>query len=129
MSLATNGMLTTGGPTTGGVTTGGLTVNNGGAIQVSGAGQNTHTAAFVQVATAANTLAYATDINNPLCNNNPNAILIVTPLFNTTIGVPNHTVAVGYGSQISSATQWCIYNVDLDNMEIGSTFNVLVILP
>jgi hypothetical protein len=83
MSLATNGMLTTGGLTTAGVATGGLTVNNDGAIHVSGAGQNTHPAAFVQVATAANTSAYATDINNPLCNNNPNAILIVTGLFNT----------------------------------------------
>jgi hypothetical protein len=83
----------------------------------------------VQVATTANTSAYATDINNPLCNNNPNAILIVTTQFNTTAGVQNHAVGVGYGAQISSATQWCIYNLDLDDMKIGSTFTVLVILP
>jgi hypothetical protein len=123
MSLATNGALTTGG----------LTVNNNGAIHVTGAGQNTKTAAFIQVASAANINSggYATIINNPLCNGNPNAILIVTHVFNGAggAGTENHVFGVGYGASIGVANQWCIYNADLDSMDVGDTFNVLIILP
>ena len=49
-----------------------------GAIHVSGAGTGTSTAAFIQVTTAANITSCWTVINNPLCNGDPNAILIVT---------------------------------------------------
>jgi hypothetical protein len=49
-----------------------------GAIRVAGAGIGSPTAAFVHVATSANTTGRLTVIDNPLCNGDPNAILIIT---------------------------------------------------
>ena len=122
MMLQTNGALTTGG----------LTVNNNGAIHVSGAGQNTKTAAFVQVATVANTteepVEIFTVIDNPLCNGNSNAILTITHRFASPPGLENHVVSATYGFGPSS-NQWAIENEDDANMDVGAEFNVLVVLP
>ncbi len=97
----------------------------GGAIHVSGAGVGTSTAAFIQVTAAANIVANETIINNPLCNSDPNAILIVTHNDNpggVFHGENNHVVGVFY-----SSPNWTIYNEDNSAMATGLAFNVLII--
>jgi len=73
-------------------------------------------AAFVHKATAANTLT----------NNQRNAILIVTHIYNP-VGVPsaynNHPIGVYY-----TGSQWTIYNEDLVAI-VGTAYNVPVIQP
>lgn len=105
-----------------------LRIENGG-IAVSGAGVNTGTAAFVQVANSTNTYGfggpgYITTIYNPLCDGDPNAILIVTHNWNPPgVGVnyETHPYSVYYASP-----HWSIYNDDgasISNM----SFNVLIL--
>ena len=99
---------------------------NGGEFQVLGAGSNTMTAAFIQFSTAANVSGDHTIINNPLCNGDPNAILIVTHNFNPGANGSqitwNHVIGTFY-----TGGQWTIYNEDLTTMQSNVAFNVLVI--
>jgi len=101
-----------------------LTLTN--MLRVAGAGINTATAAFTQFAVATNTSSDLTIIFNPLCDNDPNAILVVTHNYNpgNSLGfvVYNHTVGVFY-----NGSHWTIYNEDLSNMPTNVAFNVLVI--
>jgi len=84
----------------------------------------TGTAAFVQTATLANILGDSTYINNPLTNNNPNAIVLVTPNWNPG-GVGNtyddHSIGVWY-----DGSKWAIFNQDMADMPVGAAFNVLI---
>lgn len=99
---------------------------NCGTFQVLGAGSNTLTTAFVQYSTAANISGDHTIINNPLCNGDPNAILIVTHNYNpgsvAGVMVWNHVIGTYY-----TGGQWTLYNEDLSTMSAGVAFNVLVI--
>jgi hypothetical protein len=100
-----------------------LTVGSG-AIHVSGAGVGTGTAAFIQVATTANSFgspAYITTISNPLCDGDPNAILIATHNYNPTSAYETHPFSVWY-----DGTHWTIYHDDITDI-VGEAFNVLVI--
>lgn len=102
----------------------------GGAIHVSGATTNgsttsVSTAAFIQVASAANIVGASSIIYNTLCNGDPNAILIVTPNYSPHGGVSgywNHTPGVYY-----NGTYWSIFNEDGTTMPAGPSWNVLVI--
>lgn len=81
--------------------------------------------AFVHMASAANTLAHVTYIDNPLTNNNPNAFLLVTQNWNPGGGTGtynDHPVQVGY-----FGGSWFILNEDFANMPAGASFNVLVL--
>jgi|GEM_PF-2688250 len=102
-----------------------LTIENG-PIHVSGAGVNTSTAAFIQLSTGANTGFYsnATRINNPLCNGDPHAILLVThnPSGQTSYSNYNHAVGVWY-----DGSYWEIYSEDVSAMPTNVAFNVLII--
>ncbi|MGD0258878.1 MAG: hypothetical protein ABSD29_03540 [Verrucomicrobiota bacterium] len=104
-----------------------LAVGTGG-IQVVGAGIETSTAAFTHLTTAANDQGTVTFINNPLCNGDPNAILLVTHNYNpagtTTVGQYPHPIGVYYAT---SQQQWCIYNDDAVAMATNVAFNVLII--
>lgn len=94
-----------------------------GAIHVTGAGRNSPTAAFIQVATTANTTLspYLTTIENQLCNGDPNAILIVTHNASAGTGVDTHPFsAYYYGSN------WTIQHDDGAAI-LGQAFNVLII--
>ncbi|SPE56479.1 hypothetical protein SBV1_2400011 [Verrucomicrobia bacterium] len=107
-----------------------LTVGSG-AIQVSGAGVGTSTAAFIHLATTNNTPtnSFCTTISNPLCNGNSNALLFVTPT-QTAPGVPpafGIPVFVCYGG--FNGTNWIICPTDLTSPLIGRTWNVLIIKP
>jgi hypothetical protein len=96
-----------------------------GAIKVSGT-----KAAFQVVASAGNTLNGFVLIDNPLTNENPTAILIVTPVgTDGTTAVP--AVAVLYNTSAGTAAQqdrWAIQNVDgTTAIPANTKFNVLVI--
>jgi hypothetical protein len=111
------------------LSTASLTVR-GGAIQVAGAGVGTSTPAFVQVCTLANqTAAHRTTISNPLCDGNPNAILLVTHNYNpggTGANYQTHPFSVFYNA---SNSKWEIYNDDFAAMAVGTSFNVLIMTP
>ena len=101
-----------------------LTIGSG-AIHVSGANTNSSTAAFTQVTTAGNIAGNYSIINNPLCNGDPNAILLVTHNDNpggVFYGEWSHAVGVFY-----SGSAWWIYNEDNTTMPAGLAFNVLII--
>ena len=101
-----------------------LTIGSG-AIHVSGAStNNASTAAFIQVATAANTSSYITTINNSLCNGDPHAILLVTHNFNP-VGVGGNYEAHPF-SVYYNGSHWTIYNDDFVSI-LDMSFNVLVI--
>ena len=88
------------------------------------ASTTTPTTAFIQVATAANTSSYITTINNPVCDGDPNAILIATHNYNppgVTGNYETHPFSVFY-----NGSHWEIYN-DNGAAILGMSFNVLVI--
>jgi hypothetical protein len=109
---------------TGSSTGSALTVGYG-AIHVSGAGTNTATAAFIQYATAANTSSYITTIHNSLCDGDPNAILIITHLFNAQ-GGPGTYVTYPY-SVWYNGSNWTIYSDNFTAIGVGTAWTVLVI--
>ena len=98
----------------------------GGAVHITNSGTNsTATAAFIWVATAANTSGNLTIINNSLCNGDPNAILLVTPNLTpqgTRTVYVNHPIGVYY-----DGSNWGVFNQDVAPMAAGSAFNVLII--
>ena len=82
---------------------------------------------FVHKATAANIILNWTDINNPLTNNNPNAIVLVTPNWNPDGGsdgvYDNASIGVWYDY---SNNKWSIFNQDKSAMPVNASFNVLI---
>jgi hypothetical protein len=105
-----------------------LTIGNG-AIQVSGAGLGTGTAAFIQLATIYNSYGVntsATRITNPLCDGDPNAILIVTHNQSVTGSSADlHAHSVQYDA---AQGHWAILHDDSTSIE-SQAFNVLIIKP
>lgn len=97
-----------------------------GELKVTGAGIGTSTAAFIHLTSATNVSSYVTFIDNPVCNGDPNAILLVTHSYNP----PNGTTATYHPHIVSlwyTGTQWAIFNEDFANMQTNIAFNVLVI--
>lgn len=98
-----------------------------GAFQVINAGVGTNTTAFIQVATVNNITGSYTEIDHPLTNNAPGAMLIVTPNYNppnVTGGYNDHPIGVSYFNN-----KWRIFNQDSAAMPVGVAFNVLIIRP
>ena len=110
---------------------------DGGAIRVKGAGANTATAVFVHQCTSGNVVSSPggntiTVIDHPMCNNNPNAILFVTPRINLNNFTGYYTYedfAIAYSS---SRNRWVLLNTsildELGDFDVGDTFNVMVVL-
>jgi len=102
-----------------------LAIGTGG-IRIAGAGLNSQTAAFIHLATAANTSTYITTITNPLCDGDPNALLFITHSFSPP-GVggnyETHAHSVWYNT---GSKKWTIYHDDLTSIT-NMSFNVLVI--
>ncbi len=96
-----------------------------GALRVPGAGVGTNGPAFVHVTAAGNVTSI---INHPLCNGDPNAILIISHQavgdLNTPSNLHNHPIGVNYYNG-----SWYIFNEDFAFMPAGMKFNVLVIKP
>ena len=85
---------------------------------------------FVHKATSANSSGHVTRIDHPLSNNDPNAIVFITPNRNPG-GVGgtynNHNIGVYYeGSPIN---KWSIFNQDIATMPNDAAFNVLIPHP
>jgi hypothetical protein len=123
------GVLARGSGTTGTA----LRISNG-AIRVTGAGLASSTPAFVHVITASNTdtNGYYSVINNPYCNNDPNAILFIMPL--EFVGTnyffsPNVSLAYDTGDNGIATNRWVISADGANNFWAGQRFNVLVIKP
>ena len=79
--------------------------------------------------------AYSTVIDNTIINNQPNAMLIVTPNFGANdsgvapaVGIPavyyDATNQCGFGTG-----KWVIYNLNMVAQTNNTTFNVLAVLP
>ena len=82
---------------------------------------------FVHTTTSANITSNSTYIDHPLLNNNPNAVVLVTPNWNPGgIGdqYHNHHVGIWYDD---GPKQWAIFNEDQLTMAEGISFNVLVL--
>jgi len=87
---------------------------------------STDPAVFVHTATTGNIVGDTTFIDNALTNNQPNALLFVTPNYNPGgVGgiAHNHRIGVNYNTLTS---RWGIYNQDWTVMDAGPAFNVWV---
>jgi hypothetical protein len=86
-------------------------------------------ARFVHTATPANITSHWTEIDNPLSNENPQAIVSVTQNWNpeATGGTYNdHATGVWYNS---TTKRWAIFNQDKVSMLTNTHFNVMVRTP
>lgn len=87
--------------------------------------KNSNVVHFTQTYKSGNAFNYATIINHPLANNNPNAHLFITPIWNpkmTLFGTyNNHETGVYYDNG-----RWAIFNEDLVKMDTGVSFNVML---
>lgn len=108
-----------------------LMLSDGG-IRVNGAGLDTNTPVFIHQATAENIMClfdWCTEIDHPLTNGDPNAILIVTQNYTPggNVGVyTSHPVGVQYDN---GHAKWQIFHLDFVVMPEEVTFNVLVVKP
>ncbi len=113
-------------------------VLDGGAIRVPGAGFNTPTTVFIHRCTSANIQAsptgnFITVIDHPLCNNNPSAILFVTPRINLSTYTGYYTyedLAIAWDAE---RKRWLLINTsildELGDFDVNDSFNVMVVLP
>lgn len=92
-----------------------LAIENGG-IKVSGANRP----AFEFVATAATITGHVTTMDHPMLNDNPNAIVMVTQLWESVYNP--HSVGVYY-----NGGRWRIFNEDGAAMPVNARFFILVI--
>lgn len=102
-----------------------------GAIKVSG----TNRAAFVHTATALNSAVsscepgdHCTVIDNPMTNDDPNAMLFITQRYNegdSLLGVYNNASAGVWFEP--TLNKWVIFNEGFEAMPVGAKFNVLVV--
>lgn len=82
--------------------------------------------AFVHKATTQNLSNHTTFISHPKINNNPNAIVVVTPNWNpggTGGTYNNHSIGVYY---LPAIGRWGIFNQDLAFIPVNASFNVLI---
>lgn len=86
--------------------------------------QSASNGVFVANATNANVAGDYTLLSNPLLNNNPNALILVTPVYGATALYNNHPIGVWY-----TGSQWAIFNEDWTAMQPGEIFNVMVTMP
>ena len=77
----------------------------------------------IHTATSANSAGDYTTIDNSAANNNPKAMLLVTPNWNPNgAGVyENHNIGVFYNN---STGRWCIFNQDASAIPNGAAFNI-----
>ena len=76
---------------------------------------------YTHVATAANTTANWTELDNNSTNGNPNAFVVVTPNRGTGTTFDNHPIGVWYDAMQG---RWAIFNQDKAAMPVGAAFNL-----
>ena len=105
-----------------------LSIHQGG-IQVQGAGLNSNTAVFTHRVLSSTIVAgFASVITNPLTDNQPNAILIITSVWNPAGSSGAYTPANVAGVWYISP-HWRIFYLDATAMMSGTFFNVMVVNP
>jgi hypothetical protein len=105
-----------------------LDLRGNGAIRVAGAGIASQGPVFIHRATAASISGHITTIDHPLCNGDPNAILIITHNYSAdTSSTPYEPNAVGVWY---NGSRWTVYHENtIVAMPVGRAFNVIVIKP
>ncbi len=89
------------------------------------ASSRTSVAAVVHRAAPANTADNSTYIDHPLTNNNPDAVLLATPVWDQDEGSgKTHPIGVWYDS--NRGGKWAIFNQDLAPMPEGAVFSVVI---
>jgi hypothetical protein len=96
-------------------------------LRFPGAGADTSTPVFTHKATSANVSGNKTYIDNPGCNGQPNAILIITENWSAGDNVGNSKVVGVYYD--AGMGQWTIFVDDGTAMPIGVAYNVMVTSP
>jgi hypothetical protein len=76
-------------------------------------------ASFRHVAASSNSTFDYTDLDNPILNGNPNAVVMVTPSWEPNQVYNNHAVGVFYDGD-----RWAIFNQDYSAIPVGAAFNV-----
>ncbi len=80
---------------------------------------------FVHTATSANTSGAVTYLDHPLLNNNPNAIIIVTPNWNPSL-VTGVDYEKAFGVTYSATNKrWGVFSQDLSSIN-GQKFNIFI---
>jgi hypothetical protein len=82
---------------------------------------DTGSTAFVQQAASGNTVGDSTVLYNSNTDNQPNAVIIVTPVYGATGQYENHPIGVWY-----TGSHWAIFNEDLAPMAPGELFDVVI---
>ena len=82
---------------------------------------------FVHKATSGNSSANSTLIDNYLLNDNPNAIVFITPNWNPG-GVGNTYLDKPIGVWYTGS-RWAVFTQDVSDMPANAAFNVLVLVP
>ncbi len=104
-----------------------LDLRGGGAVRVANAGVNTATPVFTHRANATNISAHITTIDHPICNNQPDAILLVTHNWAKDTAVDRYEVQpVGV---YYNAGKWNIFHENFVAMPAGRAYNVMVVVP
>lgn len=83
-------------------------------------------ATFVHRSTKGNTSANSTFLDNPLTNDNPNAVLLVTQVSGSKGSDEEYTHEIGVW-YYARGGKWAIYNQDHAPMPAGEVFNVIVL--
>jgi len=129
-SMTAASFVVASGTASGTVAVNGLIVTN--SLRAPGAGLETGTPAFVHRATGANidpSGLHRTTITHPLCDGDPNAILLITHNYNpgnTGNILDTHPTSVYYNPIL---LKWQIYHDDFVALTTNSAWNVLVIKP
>jgi hypothetical protein len=129
-SLTANTLNAATGSVTGTLSVSALNLTN--SLRVPGAGIGTTTPAFVHRATGSNIDPigpHRTTISNPLCDGDPNAILIITHNYNPGLTgnvLDTNATSVFYNSGLG---KWQIYHDNFVAMATNSAWNVLIIKP
>lgn len=109
-----------------------LKIHNG-AIRVANAGINTATPAFVHSVTPAGLVTGLVNysiIDNPYCNNDPNAVLLITPNWSGPSSSPQAAVEYDDGTYGIATNHWLIFSLDYNNsVGVGDRYNILIIKP
>lgn len=73
---------------------------------------------------------YWTRLNHSVLNNNPNAVLTVTPVGRIDINAETHQATLRHNDRAVGVLfrndRWYIYNLDLSPMDINVDFNVAI---
>lgn len=105
----------------------GVHLRSSGSIRVDKAGPGTPTPVFIHVVTEQNRSGHVTTLDNPHCNGDPQAILLVTHNWSAD-AAPDRYEKEPFGVYYDGS-RWAIFHENLAAMPAGRAFNVLIVKP